>query len=94
LFQLIRTLPAHEGTGKAGQIAAAKKEAEDQKVWEMAKEMAAQAKIQQKSTGSTVETQLWTEKYAPTVVKDVIGNKTLVDKLQRWLKAWQYLWES
>jgi replication factor C subunit 1 len=88
LFQLIRTLPAHGGTGKAGQLAAAKKEAEDKKVREMAKEMAAQAKVQQKSTGSTVESQLWTEKYAPTVIKDVIGNKILVEKLQRWLKAW------
>jgi replication factor C subunit 1 len=92
LFQLIRTLPAHGGTGKSGQVAAAKKEAEDKKVMQIAKEMDIQAKAQQTKAqhtgGPTVDSQLWTEKYAPKVLKDVCGNKTLVEKLQRWLHAW------
>jgi replication factor C subunit 1 len=88
LFQLIRTLPAHGGTGKVGQQAALKKAEEEKKVMDMAKEMAIQANVQQKATGSTVENQLWTEKYAPTTLKEVCGNKSLVEKLQRWLKAW------
>ncbi|ELU45674.1 purine nucleotide binding protein [Rhizoctonia solani AG-1 IA] len=33
--------------------------------------------------------QLWTTKYAPQSLKDVCGNKALVDKLQLWLHEWQ-----
>lgn len=95
LLQLIRNLPAHGGTGKAGQVAAAKKEAEEKKIVEMAKEMDAQAKERAKSSTKgpsvAVETQLWTEKYAPTSIKDIIGNKSLVEKLQRWLHDWYVL---
>jgi replication factor C subunit 1 len=103
LFQLIRTLPAHGGSGKVGQAAAVKKEAEEKKMKELAREMDRQEKEEQKKaqakkTGSAggsvgagqpvVETRLWTEKYAPTQIKDVIGNKSLVEKLQRWLREW------
>jgi replication factor C subunit 1 len=89
LFKLIATLPAHGGTGKVGQQAAAKKEAETKKMTEMAKEMEKQAKEQEKVAGvSAVESQLWTERYAPTMIKDIIGNKGLVEKLGRWLKDW------
>ena len=92
LFQLIQTLPAHGGTGKLGQQAAAKKEAEEKKIMEIAKEMESQAKEQAKtvaaSGGSAADTQLWTEKYAPTQIKDICGNKGLVEKLQRWLRDW------
>ena len=31
---------------------------------------------------------LWTEKYAPTQIKDIIGNKGNVEKLEAWLKTW------
>jgi len=105
LFQLIRTLPAYGGTGKVGAAAAAKKEAEDKKIKELASEMdklekekMKQQKIAEKAkatggSGATAaaavaESQLWTEKYAPTAIKDIIGNKALVEKLQRWLRDW------
>ena len=93
LFQLIRTLPAHGGTGKAGQEAAKKKELEEKKIQEMAKEMEAQVKQQQKKVQATkgatsIDNRLWTEKYAPVQIKEVIGNKGLVEKLQRWLRDW------
>ena len=105
LFQLIRTLPAYGGTGKVGATAAAKKEAEDKKIKELASEMdklekekMKQQKIAEKAkatggSGATAaaavaESQLWTEKYAPTAIKDIIGNKALVEKLQRWLRDW------
>ena len=56
------------------------------------KEMEVQAKQAEKAAiscgGHTVEPQLWTEKYAPTQIKDIIGNKSLVEKLQRWLRDW------
>lgn len=93
LFQLIRTLPAHGGSGKAGQAAAAKKAEEQKKIREIAKEMDQQAKKQTqiaaaKGVVSTVDTQLWTEKYAPKALKDIIGNKGIVEKLQKWLRDW------
>lgn len=87
-----------------GQVAAAKKEAEEKKMQELAREMDRQEKEEQKkaqtkitagnagasvSAGQpVVETRLWTEKYAPTQIKDVIGNKSLVEKLQRWLREY------
>lgn len=62
---------------------------------ELAKEMEAQAKQQASKQqakavtgGAVVESQLWTERYAPTTMKDIIGNKGLVEKLQRWLRDW------
>jgi len=89
-------LPAQGGTGKTGQLAAAKKEAEEKKMMDMAREMEVQAKQQQQQAAKkavsgvsqVVDSQLWTEKYAPTAIKDVIGNKGLVEKLQRWLRDW------
>ncbi|EUC66582.1 DNA replication factor C, large subunit [Rhizoctonia solani AG-3 Rhs1AP] len=33
--------------------------------------------------------QLWTTKYAPQNLKEICGNKALVDKLQLWLHEWQ-----
>ncbi|KAL7319919.1 DNA replication factor C complex subunit Rfc1 [Mucor circinelloides] len=35
------------------------------------------------------QTQLWTEKYKPTEVKDIIGNKELVRRINEWLENWQ-----
>ncbi|CAO1614404.1 unnamed protein product [Sympodiomycopsis kandeliae] len=31
---------------------------------------------------------LWTTKYAPTQLKDLVGNNTAIDKLKTWLEAW------
>lgn len=36
-----------------------------------------------------LESRLWTVKYAPTAVSMICGNKGAVEKLQRWLRAWQ-----
>lgn len=35
-----------------------------------------------------IDTRLWTVKYAPTTTSMICGNKTQVDKLQAWLRAW------
>ncbi|KAK8130254.1 ATPase family associated with various cellular activities (AAA) domain-containing protein [Apiospora kogelbergensis] len=32
--------------------------------------------------------QLWTSKYAPTQPQHICGNKTAVEKIQKWLKGW------
>lgn len=36
----------------------------------------------------SVESRLWTVKYAPTATSMICGNKTQVEKLQAWLRAW------
>ncbi|KAK4374899.1 hypothetical protein RND71_005576 [Anisodus tanguticus] len=39
--------------------------------------------------GQTKESSLpWTEKYRPKAIADIIGNKSLVEQLQRWLESW------
>jgi replication factor C subunit 1 len=91
LFQLIRTLPAYGGASKAGQQAAAKRQAEEKKVMEMAKEMEVEGKKQAAAAvakGLTVQPQLWTKRYAPTNKKEIVGNKGLVEKLEKWLHDW------
>ncbi|CAN4084390.1 unnamed protein product [Withania somnifera] len=30
----------------------------------------------------------WTEKYRPKTIADIIGNKSLVEQIQRWLQSW------
>ncbi|CEP16995.1 hypothetical protein [Parasitella parasitica] len=35
------------------------------------------------------QTQLWTEKYKPTDIKDILGNKELVRRICLWLENWQ-----
>lgn len=35
-----------------------------------------------------IDSRLWTVKYAPTTTSMICGNKTQVDKLQAWLRAW------
>jgi len=88
LFQLIRSLPARGGSGKTGQQAASKKAEEEKKIKETAKEMEAREKAAEAAGGTPAQFQLWTEKHKPTALKDIIGNKGLVEKLQRWLHNW------
>ncbi len=38
--------------------------------------------------GANYDTRLWTAKYAPTTTSMICGNKSQVDKLQAWLRAW------
>lgn len=38
------------------------------------------------STAEAVDSRLWTVKYAPTQLSQICGNKTAVEKLQRWLR--------
>ncbi|KAF2256954.1 DNA replication factor C, large subunit [Trematosphaeria pertusa] len=39
-----------------------------------------------KSADPTVDSRLWTTKYAPTSLNQICGNKATVEKLQRWLQ--------
>ena len=40
------------------------------------------------NSGKPVDSRLWTDKYAPDTMQGVIGNKSLVEKLQSWLRNW------
>ncbi|KAI9031598.1 replication factor RFC1 C terminal domain-containing protein [Phycomyces nitens] len=39
--------------------------------------------------GNALGNQLWTEKYKPKKISEIIGNKILVDRIAEWLKNWQ-----
>ncbi|KAL9598246.1 MAG: hypothetical protein Q9219_004605 [cf. Caloplaca sp. 3 TL-2023] len=40
------------------------------------------------SSSPSIDSRLWTVKYAPTSMSMICGNKTQVEKLQAWLRAW------
>jgi len=89
LFQLIKTLPANGGDGKAAQAVAKKKEEEEKKIIQTAKAMVPNTVTAPgKKNAQDADSQLWTVKYAPTQIKDLCGNKTAIDKLQNWLRNW------
>ncbi|KAI8142314.1 replication factor RFC1 C terminal domain-containing protein [Fennellomyces sp. T-0311] len=51
----------------------------------------AKAKVEQSIPAETVsgQTELWTDKYRPKTLKDIVGNKELVRKISVWLEGWQ-----
>ncbi|KAL8667106.1 MAG: hypothetical protein Q9202_001028 [Teloschistes flavicans] len=40
------------------------------------------------TSSQSIDSRLWTVKYAPTATSMICGNKTQVEKLQAWLRAW------
>lgn len=95
-----RVGPSGKG-GKVDEKLAAKMKKEQRAIEEGAKELEQRERDQAKAakkaqaTGSapkakTVDTstQLWTQRYAPQTLKEVCGNKSLVEKLQQWLHDW------
>lgn len=102
LLKMIAVMPAQGGDSAAAVKAAEKRHAEDKIARDAAAAMeAAEAKLlkQSSSKGKASSakdnvkvvlpgSQLWTTKYAPTSIKDVVGNKTLVERLSKWLADW------
>ncbi|KAJ5907414.1 Replication factor C subunit 1 [Penicillium taxi] len=104
LFELIRRMPANGGSGKAAEAYEAKQKANEYKILEMAAEIDAEEKKQQKalakaaqanpgvtpqaSQSTDVDSLLWTSKYAPTSTAMICGNKGAVEKIQVWLRNW------
>ncbi len=82
---------------KKVELLAAEMEKEEKKA---AKESAAAKKIAEKRLGessvkkfkqsspTSIDSRLWTVKYAPTTTSMICGNKGQVEKLQSWLRAW------
>ena len=103
LFALIKRLPPNGGDSKAASKFEEKKQAEEKKIQQAAEEMEKEERKKAQSTTSTgsktgtksigtkaatsVDSQLWTVKYAPTSTNQICGNKGQVDKLQGWLRA-------
>ncbi|CBQ73832.1 related to replication factor C protein [Sporisorium reilianum SRZ2] len=81
-LDLIRT----RGAGELDEKAKQKIKAEEEKIKEVAKSMGPpkDASI----NPADLSNMLWTTKYAPTQMKDLVGNKAAVEKLAGWLKAW------
>lgn len=101
LFELLRRLPANGGDSKAAAKYAEKQEEEEKKIKEMAAEMEKEQRrtggaggagvggtspAKGKSATKSSDSQLWTVKYAPSGLGQICGNKTAVEKLQRWLR--------
>jgi replication factor C subunit 1 len=108
LFQLIKTLPAHGGSGAAASVAAEKTQKEQSKALKEAMELEEQEKQkklalekQQKKAAAEGATQrpapkpissdskLWTVKYAPTSLEQIVGNKGQVEKIATWLRSFR-----
>ena len=99
LFALISRLPANGGDGNAATANEEKKKKEEENVKKMAAEMeeaekrrvkalASKSKNTPVSSQPTKDSRLWTVKYSPTSTSQICGNKGVVEKLQRWLRAW------
>lgn len=87
-LDMIRTRGAGELDDKAKQ----KIKAEEEKIKQVAKDMGP-------PKGADVDpaqlaSMLWTTKYAPKQMKDLVGNKAAVEKLAAWLKAWPSSYRS
>ncbi|CCG83102.1 Replication factor C subunit 1 [Taphrina deformans PYCC 5710] len=103
LLKMIAIMPAQGGDSAAAQKAVEKRVAEEKKALDMAKEFEkTEAKQKKENAAKTKEAQasgaqikvisatdqLWTTKYAPSTMKDVIGNKANVERLARFLDDW------
>lgn len=102
LYELIRRLPANGGDSKAGARYAEKKQKEEDKIKEMAAQIDQEEKNADKQDVTSrvkaaaangkkpdhhVDDRLLTVKYAPTQLTQICGNKSQVEKLQNWLRA-------
>ena len=99
LFALISRLPANGGDGNAAAAHEEKKKKDEENIKKMAAEMEEAEKQRSKAMAAktknapipnlpTKDSRLWTVKYSPTSTAQICGNKGVVEKLQKWLRAW------
>ncbi|CAG8620339.1 19184_t:CDS:10 [Cetraspora pellucida] len=80
LLDLIKNAPAQQSEPSQSSSAKGKSRASD----------AMEISEPTSSTSSTESlSQLWSDKYKPKTLKEVCGNKSAVENLQKWLKAWE-----
>ena len=101
-ISLITKMPADGGSGATAlKELEKKKELEKQVEKEIEREVQQEIANEKKSTSSSTsaiggtskppvdrDTQLWTDRYAPTDIKQICGNKGNVEMLQEWLATW------
>lgn len=94
LFELVRRMPANGGDSAAAGVQAEKVKKEEANIKAAAKEMDKQEdeRIQSvkaansaDSSEPSIDSRLWTVKYAPQQLTQICGNKGQVEKLQKWL---------
>lgn len=93
--ELLARMPENGGSGEAALKASAKKQREEEAaIAEAEAETKAEAEEAKKNGGSSTDSkngspsQLWTDKYAPTDLKQICGNKSNVKMLYDWLDRW------
>ncbi|CCE84036.1 Piso0_004638 [Millerozyma farinosa CBS 7064] len=100
---LLRSMPSEGGSGDAAIKAKQKRELEEQKILEEAREeerkLASESQRKQSQASSSTSSEaparvipdsekLWTVKYAPKDMNQLCGNKGQVNKLKLWLERW------
>ncbi|KIK67053.1 hypothetical protein GYMLUDRAFT_37086 [Collybiopsis luxurians FD-317 M1] len=95
--QFLDLIATRKGNGKGLDEKTRKKmEKEQETIKAVAKEMEKKEKQAMKEAQSNAGSskvldpsmQLWTTRYAPQSLKDICGNKSVVEKLELWLKEW------
>lgn len=85
---LLEKMPADGGSGEAAQKALSKKHEEEAKAIADAEAEEKVALKQAEASGINRSQQLWTDKYAPTEMRQICGNKKNVEMLYSWLETW------
>ena len=83
-------LIASRGTGELDEKTKKKMAEEEKKIKETAKALGPV----RGTDPDEFKNALWTTKYAPKGVKELVGNKAAVEKLQAWLHAWPKSYQS
>lgn len=99
-IQLINSMPAEGGGLKQAELARQKREEEERRIVEEAEreereeKKAAQQAQHTKSAGAqpskpvSNNDKLWTQKYAPSSISQLCGNKGKIQQLRAWLENW------
>ncbi|KAJ3975737.1 purine nucleotide binding protein [Lentinula raphanica] len=89
--QFLNLIATRKGNGKGLDEKTKKKMEKEQKaIRDAAKEMEKNEKEARTSSSKITDpsSQLWTTRYAPKSLKEICGNKNVVEKLELWLKDW------
>lgn len=88
-LQLLRDMPSGGGSGEAAAKALQKQEEEKEKVKYATQELTEETQKKYENQPELSGHELWTNKYAPTELDQIIGNTGPVKKLANWLADWQ-----
>ncbi|KAK8845500.1 hypothetical protein IAR55_006213 [Kwoniella newhampshirensis] len=108
--EFLEFIRSRSAGGEMDEKAAKKREAEEKKIQQQARELEEREKAEERDrkrkekalegTGiaakkvAPASAQLWTTKYAPQNLKEICGNKAPVERLGLWLQEWQKNYKS